>query len=101
MRLSVFHEFGASAEQLKAIEDVVTVDRAPEPMGAAAKSDEDLAILRSNAKLFFDAATPAADVDAALSRLAPLGFEVTIRHPRTSAGFAMHDRVILKYNAGC
>ena len=99
MRLSVFNEFGASAEQLTAIEEIVAVDRAAEPMGAAAKADEDLVILRSNAKLFFDPATPAAEVDAVLARLTPLGFEVTIRNPKTSAGFAMTDRVILKFNA--
>ena len=98
MKLSVFNEFAASAELSAQIEAVVPIDRAPEP-NALAKSEEDLAIISRNAKLLFDAATPAADVDAVLAKLTPLGFEVVKRNPVTSAGAPMLDRVILKLTA--
>eukprot|EP00672_Neobodo_designis_P020243 CAMPEP_0174835018 /NCGR_PEP_ID=MMETSP1114-20130205/5182_1 /TAXON_ID=312471 /ORGANISM="Neobodo designis, Strain CCAP 1951/1" /LENGTH=102 /DNA_ID=CAMNT_0016068955 /DNA_START=42 /DNA_END=350 /DNA_ORIENTATION=+ len=96
MKLVVFHEFAASEEQLAVVAAAgVAVDRAAEP-NKLAKSDEELAIVKSNAKLFFAPGTAAEEVDAVLAKLAPAGLEVVKRNPVTSAGAPMEDRVILK-----
>jgi hypothetical protein len=96
MKLVVFNEFAATEEQLKAVASAgVEVDRAAEA-NKLAKSDEDLAIVKTNAKLFFPPTTTAEEVDATLAKLAPAGLEVVKRNPVTSAGAPMTDRVILK-----
>ena len=96
VKLAVFNEFAASEEQLAAVTAAgVELDRAAEP-NKLAKSDEDLAIVKSNAKLFFAPGTADADVDAVLAKLAAAGLEIVKRNPVTSAGAPMEDRVILK-----
>jgi hypothetical protein len=95
MRLAVFHEFGASDAVKQAIASVVPLDQAPEP-NALAKTEEDKAILSTNAKLFFEPETAPAEVDDVLLKLIAIGLDVMQRNPITSAGCPMTDRVILK-----
>ena len=100
LTLSVFHEFAATDAQLAAITAIpnLTLDRAAAP-NAMAKSDTELDVVKSNAKLFFDPnAVADSDVDAILAQLsdASCGLEVTHRQPVTSAGHKMKGRVILK-----
>ncbi|RNF16722.1 uncharacterized protein Tco025E_05101 [Trypanosoma conorhini] len=100
MYLAVFHEF-AHPEVLAQVEaeKICRVDRATAPC-TMAKSEAELAAVGSNAKLIIDdAATGEEAVEAALAALCRLGFAVTHRHPVTSAGCPMRDRVILSYPA--
>lgn len=96
MQLAVFNEFAASDEQLAAINAVVPLDRAPQP-NALAKAPEEIAVLKANAKLFYQPTVSDEEVDATLARLAPIGFKVLHRNPVTSAGCPMKDRVILTF----
>ncbi|CAG9580662.1 conserved hypothetical protein [Leishmania major strain Friedlin] len=117
MYLAVFHEFAHPEvlENVKA-EGICDVDVAPEPNKLAA-SEEEQQVLRCNAKLItvkhnitgirdvFDGMTEAelveidGQVEQKLQQLVALGFQVVERHPRTSAGRPMLDRVILSYPA--
>jgi hypothetical protein len=94
MRLAVFHEFSNT----KLLNDVAAagfeVDQAAAP-NALATSDAEKQLVATNAKLFFDAATPEADVMAAVEKLKGFGFTVEKLFPTTSAGCPMLDRVIL------
>lgn len=115
MLLAVFHEF-AHPEVLEKVRasGICDVDVAPEPTAmAAAESEKQL--VRTNAKLItvthtisgmrdvFDTMTAEdvaalnEEVDLKLDQLIALGFEVMVRHPTTSAGCPMLDRVILTY----
>jgi hypothetical protein len=115
MYLAVFKEFAHPEvlEKVKA-EGICEVDVAPEP-NKRATSEEDLLVVRTNAKLItvqhricamrdvFDNMTEAeivcieAEVDRKVAQLVALGFTVVERHPKTSAGHPMLDRVILSY----
>ncbi|EAN94806.1 hypothetical protein TcYC6_0125170 [Trypanosoma cruzi] len=100
MFLAVFKEF-AHPEVLAQVEqgNICRVDRATEPC-TLAKSEEELAVVSRNAKLFIDDETTSEEeVEATLEALCKLGFTVTNRHPVTSAGCPMRDRVILSYTA--
>ncbi|RNF11931.1 hypothetical protein TraAM80_00626 [Trypanosoma rangeli] len=100
MYLAVFQEF-AHPEVLARVEaeEICSIDRATGPC-TMAKSEQELAAVRSNAKLIIDDATTSEEaVEAALAALRKLGFVVTHRHPVTSAGCPMRDRVILSYTA--
>ncbi|KEG07211.1 hypothetical protein DQ04_10551020 [Trypanosoma grayi] len=100
MYLAVFQEF-AHPDVLARVESegMCRVDKASGPC-TLAKSDEELAAVRSNAKLIIDPAkTNEAAVEVTLKALCGLGFTVTHRHPVTSAGCPMRDRVILSYTA--
>lgn len=115
MYLAVFNEF-AHPEVLQKVkaEGICEVDVAPEP-NKRATSEEDQLVVRTNAKLItvqhhitalrdvFDDMTEAElsrieeEVDKTVARLVALGFKVVERHPKTSAGHPMLDRVILSY----
>ncbi|KAG5469708.1 hypothetical protein CUR178_01847 [Leishmania enriettii] len=117
MFLAVFHEFAHPEvlEKVKA-EGICDVDVAPEP-NKLAVSEEEQEVVRCNAKLItvnhnitgirdvFDGMTEAelakidGQVDQKLQQLVALGFHVVERHPKTSAGCPMLDRVILSYPA--
>ncbi|KAG5469363.1 hypothetical protein LSCM1_02579 [Leishmania martiniquensis] len=117
MYLAVFREFAHPEvlERVKA-EGICGVDVAPEP-NQLAISEEEKQVVRSNAKLItvthnitgirdvFDGMTEAelakidVEVDQKLQQLVALGFQVVERHPKTSAGCPMLDRVILSYPA--
>ncbi|CCW63103.1 unnamed protein product [Phytomonas sp. EM1] len=115
MLLAVFHEF-AHPEVLKEVEKqgICDVEVRPEPT-LTATTPEEQQLLRTNAKLMTmnrcitGLATPSEtftqdevmlmqeEVDRKLDALVRLGFKVEERHPRTSAGYAMLDRVILTF----
>ncbi|CAJ1011649.1 hypothetical protein Q4I28_006962 [Leishmania naiffi] len=115
MYLAVFHEF-AHPEVLEKVksEGICDVDVAPEP-NKLAVSEEEQQVVRCNAKLItvkhnitgirdaFDGMTEEElekngnQVDQKLQQLVALGFQVVERHPKTSAGRPMLDRVILSY----
>lgn len=117
MFLAVFQEFAHPEvlEQVKA-QGICDVDVAPEP-NKMATSEEEQQVVRSNAKLItvqhdisgmrdvFDGMTEAEfavieeKVDQKVQQLVDLGFQVVERHPQTSAGRPMLDRVILSYPA--
>jgi hypothetical protein len=96
MLLAVFQEFKDKALlERVAAELNIKVDIATGPCGLA-KSEAELSVVARNAKLLFDPATSAAEVDQVLSQLCKLGLEVLVRNPITSAGCPMRDRVILQ-----
>ncbi|KAK7194718.1 hypothetical protein NESM_000391400 [Novymonas esmeraldas] len=115
MFLAVFNEFAHPEvlERVKA-EGICDVDMAPQP-NKMATSEEEQQVVRCNAKLItvthnitairdvFDGMTAAElaqieeQVDEKLQQLVALGFQVVERHPQTSAGRPMLDRVILSY----
>ncbi|KPA76683.1 hypothetical protein ABB37_07531 [Leptomonas pyrrhocoris] len=117
MYLAVFKEFAHPEvlEKVKA-EGICEVDVAPEP-NKRATSEEDQLVVRTNAKLItvqhrisamrdvFDNMTETElssieeEVDKKVAQLVALGFTVVERHPKTSAGHPMLDRVILSYPA--
>ncbi|KAG5495051.1 hypothetical protein JKF63_02104 [Porcisia hertigi] len=117
MYLAVFNEFAHPGvlEKVKA-EGICEVDIAPEP-NRLAVSEEEQQVVRCNAKLItvqhnitgmrdvFDGMTEAelakldGQVDVKLEQLVALGFKVVERHPKTSAGRPMLDRVILSFPA--
>jgi hypothetical protein len=98
MELAVFQEFVGheSLEKIRSLIPSLSIDVAPSPC-ALAKTDSELDVVRTNAKLLFPATTPAEEVDATLAVLTTNGFNVMLRHPVTSAGCPMRDRVILKF----
>lgn len=115
MFLGVFKEF-SHPEVLELIKErgICDVDVATKPCTLATTEEEQLAV-RTNAKLIkmphnisatkspYDALTEEsfnaleAETDKVLEKLIELGFEVVERHPVTSAGFPMVDRVILRF----
>ena len=96
MLLAVFHEFkDKSLLERAAAELNIAVDVASAP-SALAKTEAEVNVVSRNAKLLFDPATPAAEVDGVLEKLCALGLEVLVRSPITSAGCPMRDRVILQ-----
>ncbi|EAN78532.1 uncharacterized protein TEOVI_000192500 [Trypanosoma equiperdum] len=99
MYLAVFQEFAHSKvlERIQS-EDICRVDVAPMPCSSA-KSEEELAVVRASAKLIIEDPEKENEeaVEAALATLGGLGFSITHRHPVTSAGCPMRDRVILTY----
>ncbi|ORC90546.1 uncharacterized protein TM35_000083440 [Trypanosoma theileri] len=99
MYLAVFQEF-AHPDVLSRVESegICRIDQATAPC-TMAKSDEEIAAVRSNAKLIIEdpIATSEETVEKTLAALCNLGFTVTHRHPVTSAGCPMRDRVILSY----
>lgn len=115
MLLAVFHEF-AHPEVLEEVkkQGICEVDVAAAP-NALATTPEEIAVVRTNAKLLtvqhsvtsirdvFDNMTPEqfAELEKAadekVAALEALGFRVVNRHPVTSAGHPMVDRVILSY----
>lgn len=115
MLLAVFHEF-AHPEVLEEVKKrgICEVDVASHP-NALATSPEEIAIVRTNAKLItvahhisglcdaFDSMSPeefaklSEEVDRKVAELVELGFVVVHRHPQTSAGCPMVDRVILSF----
>ena len=115
MFLPGFNEFAHPEvlERVKA-EGICDVDVAPEP-NKRATTEEDQLVVRTNAKLItvqhritamrdvFDNMTEAElarieeEVDKKVAQLVALGFVVVERHPKTSAGHPMLDRVILFY----
>lgn len=96
MELAVFQEFACDQvlERVRALPLVVDVASS---CCALAKTDGELDVVRTNAKLLFAASTPAEEVDMIVAKLVEFGFEVVQRHPVTSAGCPMRDRVILRY----
>lgn len=96
MFLAVFQEFSAPPSVLEAVRAVVSLDVATKP-NTMATTDAEKEVVATNAKLMFDGASEA-QVEDVLSKLASLGFTVTVRHPVTSAGCPMRDRVILRYS---
>eukprot|EP00796_Vickermania_ingenoplastis_P004477 gene4477-3270_t len=115
MFLAVFNEF-SHPEVLEAIREknICDIDVAAKPC-ALATSEEEKRAVRTNAKLIkmahditapksnYEMLTPESfqkleeETDAVLEQLVALGFEVVNRHPVTSAGCPMVDRVILVY----
>ncbi|CCW66191.1 unnamed protein product [Phytomonas sp. Hart1] len=115
MFLAVFHEF-AHPEVLEEVkkQGICDVEMRPEPIQTTL-TPEELQILRTNAKLItisrcvtglsspMESLTQEEQmglkvtVDKKLEALIRLGFKVEIRHPKTSAGYAMPDRVILSF----
>ncbi|KAG8344137.1 hypothetical protein ERJ75_001443400 [Trypanosoma vivax] len=99
MYLAVFQEF-ARPDVLERIEaeGICDVDKATSPC-TMAKSEEELATVRTNAKLMIVNRAVDTDerVETVLAKLCGLGFSITHRHPVTSAGCPMQDRVILSF----
>lgn len=96
MELAVFQEF-SNPRVLEAVRALpLAVDVAATPC-TLAKTDGELDVVRTNAKLLFPVDTAADVVDAEVAKLVALGFEVLHRHPITSAGCPIRDRVILKF----
>lgn len=115
MFLAVFNEF-AHPEVLGEVKrrGICEVDIAANPI-ALATSPEETHVVRTNAKLItvqhtitgmrdpfdsMDEATLQAineETDKKLEELTALGFVVKERHPKTSAGCPMLDRVILSF----
>nr|CCC94196.1 conserved hypothetical protein [Trypanosoma congolense IL3000] len=98
MYLGVFQEFSHPEVLALVEESVCRVDVASTPCSVA-KSEEELAAVRSNAKLIIEDAEVEnkEKVEAALATLTNLGFRITHRYPVTSAGCPMQDRVVLSY----
>mmetsp|Transcript_13793 Transcript_13793/g.15870 ORF Transcript_13793/g.15870 Transcript_13793/m.15870 type:complete len:97 (+) Transcript_13793:126-416(+) len=95
MYLAVFHEFRSQEILDKVAAIPLAVDKAESPCSLA-KSESELETVATNAKLMFDASTDPEVIDSVLINLTNLGFQIVNRHPVTSAGCAMRDRVILK-----
>lgn len=115
MLLGVFNEFH-EPEVLELIKEknICEVDVAPNPC-TVATTDAEKKVVRTNAKLiklphcFTSMKSPYDNLtdeeweelekktDATLSQLVELGFQVVHRHPVTSTGCAMKDRVILAF----
>lgn len=115
MLLGVFQEFH-KPEVLERIKEkgICEIDIASKPCEAAT-TEEEKKVVRTNAKLIklphpFCAITSPCDTfseedwkelekktDLVLSQLTELGFEVVHRHPVTSTGCSMRDRVILSF----
>jgi hypothetical protein len=96
MRLAVFKEF-EDAAVLERASSFISIDQAESPCSLA-KSESEKAVIAKNAKLFFPPKTPDAEVEEMISKLTAVGFTIKARHPVTSAGCQMHDRVILTLN---
>jgi hypothetical protein len=96
MELAVFQEF-SNPRILEAVRALpLTVDVATTAC-TLAKTEGELDVVRTNAKLLFPASTAPDVVDAEVKKLVALGFEVLHRQPVTSAGCPIRDRVILKF----
>ena len=106
MILAVFHEF-IKPDVLTKVNEFLPVDCPSTPTNGI-KSDEELNIVQTNAKLFLhhpvdqiqSLSSPEfteEQINDVLNKLNLLGFEVLIRHPVSSTGFKLSDRIILKY----